>query len=263
MSDRVENGASGEGEKRPGTALVPRPDVEPGGALVARPTAEDVHADPDADAANGSAADADRDAPVEPEPAEAPADGGAASETRAVDAEPEVVAAETLEPAPPEAALTARGARAAVVLAGVLGGAFDFGAPGRALGPGGWRLTQGPRIGVDGRSARPAFAAWRRERLAAFGSGPENWPDVAPDWVCEILDAADDAAAAEAQARAALYAAAGVSWLWLLDPEAGALECFEAGASGFVRLGAFYEGEEVAAPPFHTAPFPLSALWAD
>lgn len=61
----------------------------------------------------------------------------------------------------------------------------------------------------------PDLAGWRRERLPAL---PDTaWFDLAPDWICEVLS--PGTARTDRALKMPLYAAKGVEWLWLVDPD--------------------------------------------
>lgn len=240
------------GAAQPGTALVPAGETG-NGASTHTPTEELAKALAPKPAAVVEA--------PEPEPVEEEA---VAEVVEAVVEEPAPEAA----PAPVEAPASdmvgpsPRQARAASVLGGVLGAPFDFGAPAQALGANGWWLFQWPALTLAGRPVRPALAGWRRERLPELPL--DAWPSMAPDWVCDIVAGPDGAAASEGETGLqAILAEAGVQYLWVIDPVTGALECGELSNGGWVRLGVFYAGETVIAPPFHSSSFPIDALWPD
>jgi hypothetical protein len=77
-------------------------------------------------------------------------------------------------------------ARAAVVLVGKLGGAFDFGD-----GPGGWWIYSEPELHFGNDVLVPDLAGWRRERLPSLPN--DAYLTLAPDWICEVLSPSTEA----------------------------------------------------------------------
>lgn len=126
-------------------------------------------------------------------------------------------------------------------------------------GPGGWFILDEPELHLGDEVVVPDIAGWRRERMPALPD--EAWFSLAPDWVCEILS--PSTAQLDRTAKREIYAAHGVSHLWLVDPESRFIEAF-ALKDGLWLLLATYCGEgAVAIPPFDAAPFELKLLWPD
>lgn len=124
-------------------------------------------------------------------------------------------------------------------------------------GPGGWIFIIEPELHLGRQIVVPDIAGWRRERLA---TEPEHaFIDVAPDWVCEVLS--PSTARLDRGAKRRIYAEAGVSHLWLLDPLERELEAFELAGRQWLLLATIQPGETVAVKPFEAAPFPLDDLF--
>lgn len=101
----------------------------------------------------------------------------------------------------------------------------------RALGPfdgdvggiGWWILVEaeirfpGPRLLV------PDLAGFRVERVPSCPR--ENPIETLPDWCCEILS--PGTARVDRLEKLPRYAASGVGWIWLVDPELRSVEVFE------------------------------------
>ncbi|MGA0593523.1 Uma2 family endonuclease [Enterovirga sp. CN4-39] len=124
-------------------------------------------------------------------------------------------------------------------------------------GPGGWLFIPEPELHLGGQIVVPDIGGWRRERLTIE---PETaFIEVAPDWVCEILS--PSTARLDRGAKRRIYAEAGISHLWLLDPVAGELEAFELRDRRWVLLGTIQRGDTVSTAPFEAASFALDDLF--
>jgi hypothetical protein len=143
-----------------------------------------------------------------------------------------------------------RHARATFRMAGRLGG------PGA---PGGWHFAYAPEIHLGPDVLVPDFAGWRRERMPTYPDAP--FFTLAPEWVCEILSPATRRF--DLTEKRDLYARAGVTHLWLVDPDARTLEAFALLAGTWTLAAAFQDGDDIRAAPFESLTFPLSALWPD
>ncbi|AKT41115.1 Uma2 family endonuclease [Chondromyces crocatus] len=142
--------------------------------------------------------------------------------------------------------------------ASVLG--MDIGSPfqrGRG-GPGGWHILYEPELHFGDDVLVPDLAGWRRERMP-------DLPQVAfftlpPDWVCEVLSLST--ASLDRTRKRPAYAAAGVTWLWLVDPLARMLEVFRLGPQKRWVVEQGFSGDAVVrASPFEAIELELSALW--
>jgi Uma2 family endonuclease len=146
-------------------------------------------------------------------------------------------------------------ARAASIMGGKLVPCYDEGNG----GPGGWWILDEPELHLWRDILVPDLAGWRRERLPRLPDAA--YFEVAPDWVCEILS--PSTARMDRADKLPIYAAHGVSYVWLVDPEAKTLEVFIL-AGGRWRLEHVYQQDEpVRAPPFDALSFNLGALWTD
>ncbi|HOU90393.1 MAG TPA: Uma2 family endonuclease [Polyangiaceae bacterium] len=125
-------------------------------------------------------------------------------------------------------------------------------------GPGGWILLDEPELRLEADVVVPDLAGWRRERM------PEL-PDVAffelaPDWVCEVLS--PSTARFDRHEKRAIYAHAGVPWIWWVDPASELLEVLELDGDSY-RVQATHAGDVRArAEPFAAVEIELGALWA-
>ncbi|AKT41116.1 Uma2 family endonuclease [Chondromyces crocatus] len=127
-------------------------------------------------------------------------------------------------------------------------------------GPGGWRILMEPELHLGADVLVPDLAGWRLDRMprlprAAHFTQP-------PDWICEVLS--PSTSAYDRAEKLPAYAAAGVSWAWLLDPLLHSLEVFHIGPRERWVLEHVFRGEAaVHAAPFDAIALDLAALWPD
>lgn len=124
-------------------------------------------------------------------------------------------------------------------------------------GPGGWIFIIEPELHLGTEVVVPDIAGWKADRLSFEPA--EAFIEVAPDWVCEVLS--PSTARLDRGPKRRIYAEAGIGHLWLLDPKAGELECFQLVGRQWLLLATIQRGEEVGVPPFEAAPFPLDDLF--
>lgn len=146
--------------------------------------------------------------------------------------------------------------RVSSVLGRYVGGAFDYDDD----GPGGWIILVEPGIELPSApEISPDVAGWRRER---FVWPAEDEPlTLVPDWVCEILSPSN--AAYDRRIKFPLYARAGVSWLWVVDPRDRTVEVRKRGGDHWSVVGVFAGDEPMRAEPFDAIAVPLARLWAN
>jgi len=124
-------------------------------------------------------------------------------------------------------------------------------------GGGGWIFLAEPELHLGFDVIVPDIAVWRRERLSR---APQTaYIDIAPDWVCEVLSPGTERYDRGIKRR--IYASAGVSFLWLLDPLAQLLEAFSLSGAHWVLEGVAAGENAVCLPPFEAISFPLSVLF--
>ncbi|MBO0902514.1 Uma2 family endonuclease [Jiella sonneratiae] len=143
-------------------------------------------------------------------------------------------------------------AAASSALGTELGDAFQRG----RSGPGGWVFLGEPELHFEDDVVVPDIAAWRRERLPSFNKA---FIETAPDWVCEVLSPSTERHDRGAKRR--IYAEAGVTHMWILDPRAELLETFALADGRWVVGPTFDNHVEVKAAPFDAISFPLTILW--
>jgi Uma2 family endonuclease len=146
-------------------------------------------------------------------------------------------------------------ARAAFMLGVELGERWDS----RRGGAGRWCFLRAPELRLGRDVLVPDLAGWRRDRLAEAPLPEEPFLRLAPDWVCEVLG--PSSVALDRTRKLPVYARAGVSQVWLVDPVARTLECFQRVKRGWLLVST-HEGEAIVrAEPFAGLALELSALW--
>jgi Uma2 family endonuclease len=138
-------------------------------------------------------------------------------------------------------------------LNGILSSPFNLGIG----GPGGWVFLVEPELHLGEHVAVPDLAGWRGERLPDF---PETaWIETPPDWVCEVLSPSTESY--DRGDKRLIYAAAGVGYLWHIDPLLRMSEVFELKDGKWLLLDVFRDDAQVAAAPFAEFSFSMDLLW--
>jgi Uma2 family endonuclease len=124
-------------------------------------------------------------------------------------------------------------------------------------GPGGWIFMVEPELHLGPHVLVPDIAGWKRERVPTM---PEQVGiTTAPDWVCEILS--PSTARLDQGPKRQIYAAQGVAYIWLLNPDTRVLDAYQLVAGKWVLQGTATGADEVCLPPFNAISFPLDALF--
>lgn len=135
-----------------------------------------------------------------------------------------------------------------------LGGPFDRGRG----GPGGWFFADEPELHLGGDILVPDLAAWRTERLPAEARKQVAF-SIAPDWVAEVASPATTQR--DRLLKVPAYAAAGVSFLWLVEPTEGRIEAYERAGARWTWPGTWADEREARIAPFDAVPLDLVRLW--
>lgn len=144
-------------------------------------------------------------------------------------------------------------ATASSVIGMDIGSAFQRGRG----GPGGWWIVDEPELHFDTHVLVPDLAGWRRERMPELPTGP--FTSLPPDWVCEVLS--PSTARWDRVKKVPVYARAGVTWMWLVDPRARTLEVLQLEGETYRLASTFGGGETVRVPPFDAIELEMGALW--
>jgi Uma2 family endonuclease len=127
-------------------------------------------------------------------------------------------------------------------------------------GPGGWWLLTEVDIELAAHEVyRPDLCGWRRDRVPERPSGRPV--TIRPDWVCEVLSASN--AATDQVDKFRVYAATGVPFYWIVDPERRILTVYRLEGQGYSVALQAKQGETVAAPPFDAVPLRVGLLFGE
>jgi Uma2 family endonuclease len=124
--------------------------------------------------------------------------------------------------------------------------------------PGGWVLMIEPELHLgDGEVIVPDIAGWRIARMPFI-------PNTAairlpPDWACEVLSPSTERT--DRTLKFEVYAAAGVPYLWLVQPIKQTLEVYVLHNARYQKV-AEHAGNTVVTPePFAALPLDLAEIW--
>jgi Uma2 family endonuclease len=134
-----------------------------------------------------------------------------------------------------------------------LGGPFQRGRG----GPGGWWILDEPELHLGPDVLVPDLAGWRRERMPRVPEEP--YFELAPDWLCEVLSPSTEAR--DRTDKLPIYGAAGVQWVWLLNPALRTLEVLGRTEGRWALHGTYRGDVAVRAEPFTAVELALSDLW--
>jgi len=125
-------------------------------------------------------------------------------------------------------------------------------------GPGGWWiLIETEVVFAENDIVVPDLGGWRRERLPSF---PEERPiRVTPDWVCEVLSPSHPRR--DRIVKADLYLTSRVPHYWILDLDARVLEAYANRDKGWLRLGAWSDGDKPRIEPFEAIELDVEKLF--
>jgi Uma2 family endonuclease len=146
-----------------------------------------------------------------------------------------------------------RHVNATSVLGGYLNPAFQRGSG----GPGGWWIFLEPELHLSGNVLVPDLAGWRRQRMPDPPDGVGV--TVAPDWLCEAVSPSTERF--DRIVKLPHYAAAGVAYLWILDPSARTLEVYRRADREWIPLEQYAGETLVSAPPFEAITIELGTVW--
>lgn len=125
-------------------------------------------------------------------------------------------------------------------------------------GPGGWWIFVEVDVELTEHDiVRPDLAGWRRARLP--NPGALRPIRTVPDWVCEVTS--PSSASRDRVTKRQLYAAHGVPFYWIVDPEARTLEALQLEHGRWAELGAWDDTAIAAIPPFEATSVEVGRLF--
>jgi Uma2 family endonuclease len=127
-------------------------------------------------------------------------------------------------------------------------------------GPGGWIILDEPELHLGADVLVPDLAAWRLSTMANIADEP--YFTIRPDWVCEVLSPSTERRDRADKIR--LYASAGVSNAWLVNPLQHTLEVLRLSSERpgqWTSVGVFIDDAKVRGEPFEAFELDLSVLW--
>jgi Uma2 family endonuclease len=148
----------------------------------------------------------------------------------------------------------ARHANISSVLGVLLGAPFQLGRG----GPGGWRFLDEPELHFGSDVLVPDLAAWHRDRLPPTVF-EDAWIEIPPDWVCEVLS--PSTAKLDLHRKLPLYARAGVSFAWVIDPPEKTVKVLDAREGKWIQQATFSGNDVVRAPPFDAIELEFGLVW--
>jgi Uma2 family endonuclease len=139
----------------------------------------------------------------------------------------------------------------------LVGGPFSC-PPGNG-GVGGWHILDEPELHLGENVLVPDLSGWRRERMPRMPN--TAFFELPSDWVCEIIS--PSSARKDRTRKMDIYAQAGITHSWLIDPLARTLEVYGLESGRWVRLVTFDGDVKVRAVPFDAVEIDLTRLWME
>ncbi len=128
---------------------------------------------------------------------------------------------------------------------------------GRA-GPGGWWILPEPGIEFpNSPEVSPDVAGWKRERMPSMPR--KKSITVVPDWVCEVLS--DSTRRYDLRTKRPFYARVGVSWMWVVDPDAWLVTAYRNDNGQWAETGVWADEKDARIAPFGDVAIDVSAWW--
>ncbi len=125
-------------------------------------------------------------------------------------------------------------------------------------GPGGWWILPEPGIEmVNSPEVSPDIAGWKRERLVTMPK--KETIRVVPDCVCEVLSSSTRRY--DLGTKRPFYAKVGVTWLWVVDPDALLVTASRLENGRWSELGVWSDEREARIPPFDDVAIDVSEWW--
>jgi Uma2 family endonuclease len=126
-------------------------------------------------------------------------------------------------------------------------------------GPGGWWILDEPELHLGDHVVVPDVAGWRRARMPSVPD--EAYFSLAPDWLCEVLS--PSTARIDRTRKLAIYAAAGVAHVWLVDPIQRTLEVLRLREAAWMIAAVLTGDDPARVEPFDAVELELRELWGE
>lgn len=127
----------------------------------------------------------------------------------------------------------------------------------KSSGADGWIILLEPELHLGPDILVPDLAGWRRSTMPEL-SLEAAYFTARPDWACEVLSRSD---APHRRRKMELYAAAGVEWLWHIDPPRRSLRVLARAEQDWREVQQASDAERVRAEPFASHELDLAVLW--
>jgi Uma2 family endonuclease len=127
-------------------------------------------------------------------------------------------------------------------------------------GPGGWIILDEPELHLGQDILVPDLGGWRHSTMSEIANEP--YFTTRPDWVCEVLSPSTERF--DRGEKIAIYARAGVSHAWLVNPLQRTLEVLrlsEGNPEQWLTTGVSRDDARVRAEPFEAFELDLAVLW--
>jgi len=121
----------------------------------------------------------------------------------------------------------------------------------------GWVILFEPELKLGDHVLIGDISGWRRERVPILPDAKRM--ELAPDWVCEGLS--PSTARIDRGRKREIYAQAGVSHLWFVDPVHQTLEILALKRRAYEVVGSAGGNDRGRFPPFDTIELDLSVFW--
>lgn len=131
-------------------------------------------------------------------------------------------------------------------------------------GPGGWWILREPELHLGAKDPKsvvvvPDLAGWRRERMPTLVDAAAI--AMPPDWVCEVLSPGPANTRRDRVLKPVAYAAAGIPYLWYIDPIGHLLEVRKLQGAVYAVIQTFVGEDRVRAEPFDAIELDMANWW--